>query len=548
MQNSILNSLLRTSGRATRPFALTLCAASIPALLLGALPASAADLSYKDERPAIVSHGGYNWAGFYIGAQVGGILDNDDDDNGVVTSGSSAGNGGGGGGVTGLAPANIPGDGGDGGDAFSSFVDVGGGSDVLAGFHVGYNWQSGNVVFGVEADIDANDSLDNLLGSVRGRIGLASERSLFYLTAGLAYLNVEGGDSAVFIRGGGGAGGDGGASSLDSGGAGGPGSATVIGRVTGPEGSETGFVVGGGMEYKLTNQIGLGVEGLYYSFDDNDLGVSEEGDFFSIRARLTMHLQRDHSAGSFKDGYPALASTSWGGFYLGGHVGAAFDSGDSIDEVDFNEGGDGGDGTDGVGDAGGGGGGGGGGGTAAASFNNDTSLIGGVHVGYNWQGGSWVYGLEGDASFSDNDKYSYLASARARLGYATGSYFFYGTAGVAFAGVERFSGIFAGRGGNGDDGGDGPNGAGGAGGPGGLAGAFGGEEDDEVGFVVGSGIEAKLSDRVTLGFEGLYYGFDGDDNGEVDGAFSVNSDDDNDLFVVRSRLSFRLSGDREALK
>lgn len=526
-------------------------ASALAFVAAGALPASAADLSYKDERPAIVSHAGYGgWAGFYIGAHAGGIINGDDEDDGTFSSGSSAGAGGGAGGATG--EGSVGGDGGDGGDAFSSIVDIDDGNDVLAGLHIGYNWQRGNIVYGIEADIDANNSLDNLLGTLRGRLGIASDRALFYVTAGLAYVEVDGGDSAVFIRGGGGGGGNGGNSSVgNNGGAGDPGSEGIFGEVKRSSGEETGFVVGGGVEYKITDTIGLGIEGLYYSFDDNDLGIGDDGDIFSIRARLTMHLQRGHEGGSVKDGYPALAS--WGGFYLGGHLGGAFGSGDNIDEADFNEGGDGGDGGPGVGDAGGGGGGGGGGGTAAASLNDDANLIGGVHVGYNWQSGNLVYGLEGDASFSDDDNYSYLASARLRLGYATGSYLLYGTAGVAFAGIDRTTGIFAGNGETGTDGfDDADGGAGGPGGAGGAAGAFGGKEEDEVGFVVGAGVEAKLSDRMTLGFEGLYYGFDSDDgNGsgvDVDNNAVFDIGSDNDLFVLRSRLSYSLSGSREPLK
>jgi opacity protein-like surface antigen len=159
--------------------------------------------------------------------------------------------------------------------------------------------------------------------------------------------------------------------------------------------------------------------------------------------------------------------------------------------------------------------------------------------------------VEGDASFSDKDKYDYLASARARIGYAHGSYLFYATGGVAFAGYNGFSGIFANDGENGDSG-TSPSlfppslGQGGDGGAGGSAGAV-SNSDDLVGFVVGAGVDAKLTDRITLGLEGLYYGFDVDDK-KVSGDSAFNGSDDADVFVLRSRISYSLTPEVEALK
>jgi opacity protein-like surface antigen len=535
MRAKSLRPLIDASSKScgSKSFAIMLsAAASIPALLIGATGTSAADLSYKDERPAIMGYSS-SWAGLYFGAQAGAAVDTDRDST-LFSSGANAGGGGGGGGATG---AGVGGAGGLGGNAFSSTITSDGGSDTLVGLHVGYNWQNANLVYGLEADIDANDSLDNLLGSVRARLGYGTDRTLFYITGGLAYISVDGAEAA-FVRGAGGTGGDGGDSSAAAGGVGDPGGPGASGRLKQDSESDFGFAAGLGVEHKITNQVGIGLEGLYYSFDEDDIGLTNDGDFFTIRARLTMHLDRD--AGSFKDGYPALAS--WGGFYLGGHLGAQL-SDDVITGTAASGGDGGGGGGNGVGDAGGGGGGGGGGGTAIASLGADTALIGGAHLGYNWQSGSWVYGLEGDASFSDADQNSYLASARARIGYATGSYLFYGTAGVAFAGLDRIAGIEAFNGGDGTDGGDGPDGAPGIGGIGGDAGGI-KDNDDVVGFVVGAGVDAKLTDRLTLGLEGLYYGFDVDDKTAGDQTF----DSDADVFVLRSRISYSLTPHVEALK
>jgi len=80
-------------------------------------------------------------------------------------------------------------------------------SGLLGGIQAGYNWQKGNLVFGVEADLTAtgwselsvfpfNDQriIQNdvgLLGSIRGRLGLPMDSMLLYVTGGLAFSNAS---------------------------------------------------------------------------------------------------------------------------------------------------------------------------------------------------------------------------------------------------------------------------------------------------------------------------------------------------------------------
>lgn len=83
------------------------------------------------------------------------------------------------------------------------------------------------------------------------------------------------------------------------------------------------------------------------------------------------------------------------------------------------------------------------------------TFIGGVHAGYNWQDGPFVYGVEGDLDYTklERGKFVYTnprgtngnaqgslfmesdwqASLRLRAGYAVDTWLFYGTGGVAFA-------------------------------------------------------------------------------------------------------------------
>ena len=222
-----------------------------------------------------------------------------------------------------------------------------------------------------------------------------------------------------------------------------------------------------------------------------------------------------HGGGSYKDtGYEAPLAPIWGGLYVGGHVGGLWNnSGDSnlswrskdrgcwgnckgeysqweeITRVKF------------------------------AEEDNDVTLIGGLHVGYNWQSGARVFGVEADASFGDGVEY--LASLRARLGYARDNLLLYVTAGVAFAGFDDTTVVAS---------------------LGSLKGSTEFKGDSEVGFVVGGGAEYKLSSTWSVGVEGLYYAFgDGDDSKEWDilcTQIKLAHEDDNDLFVVRARLSY----------
>jgi outer membrane immunogenic protein len=91
----------------------------------------------------------------------------------------------------------------------------------LAGGQIGFNWQTGNFVFGIEADASwtdikgkgSNDPIGvpadagipscldfdysscetkiKALGTITGRFGIAADRALFYTKAGAAWLNEE---------------------------------------------------------------------------------------------------------------------------------------------------------------------------------------------------------------------------------------------------------------------------------------------------------------------------------------------------------------------
>lgn len=74
-------------------------------------------------------------------------------------------------------------------------------SGVLGGVQAGYNWQTGPLVFGIEADVQLNGSDDTFapwkfsnpwFGTARGRVGYAYSNILFYGTGGLAFGGLRG--------------------------------------------------------------------------------------------------------------------------------------------------------------------------------------------------------------------------------------------------------------------------------------------------------------------------------------------------------------------
>ena len=144
-------------------------AIAIAAALI-ASPASAADLYGRAPGPAYAAapFNGYNWNGAYVGANLGYQW-------GKVTNWGNA------------AP-----------------------SGVMGGGQVGYNWQSGPLVYGLETDIQFSSASGTLsapcaaglcglaltanysqevswFGTVRGRVGYASGGWLLYATGGYAY-------------------------------------------------------------------------------------------------------------------------------------------------------------------------------------------------------------------------------------------------------------------------------------------------------------------------------------------------------------------------
>jgi len=145
--------------------------AGVGLLALGVASASAADIQRRQvvtkSAPLYTPVSVYNWTGFYVGI-----------------------NGGGGWGRSDFGPTLPTG-------TFNT-------SGALIGSTVGYNYQMGNIVLGVEGDVDWTNirgsaacagitcSVRNdWLATARGRLGYAFDRWMPYVTGGAAFGNIK---------------------------------------------------------------------------------------------------------------------------------------------------------------------------------------------------------------------------------------------------------------------------------------------------------------------------------------------------------------------
>jgi outer membrane immunogenic protein len=149
-------------------------AAGALALILAA-PANAADLGYPVKASPLVRV--FSWTGFYVGADIGYAWGRDSTTEYFTATNT----------LTGL----------------KWDYDLKG---VTGGLFAGGNYQTGPLVLGVEADIEladikggfndpalggAGNTRIDWQGSVRGRLGFAADKALFYGTGGLAYANIS---------------------------------------------------------------------------------------------------------------------------------------------------------------------------------------------------------------------------------------------------------------------------------------------------------------------------------------------------------------------
>ena len=218
--------------------------ASLSGVALGVLStvAVAADLpSRKAPVPFLAPPPVFTWTGFYLGLNAGAAIRTQNNTNNAFAF---------------LAPA-----------AFGAFGNNNGNSvGFVGGGQVGYNFQSGPVVFGLEADAQYRSSIGGnsggfgsngnagFYGTARGRVGfLVSPQWLLYITGGAAFGNTFTSNNYAYAL-------------LFPG---------LIGFNNGSNNSfRVGYAAGGGLEYAFSPNWSVKAEALY-----NDLGRSNVGVF-----------------------------------------------------------------------------------------------------------------------------------------------------------------------------------------------------------------------------------------------------------------------------
>ena len=222
--------------------------ATLGSFLFVASPSIAADIPVRQAAP-VVAAPIFSWTGFYIGVHAGY-----------------------------------------GGDQFEypfTILGVVGSAELtssggFAGGQIGYNWQTGNWMFGVEADIAWSDIAGRIsiaaggangtagselrwFGTARGRMGYTWDRFMIYGTGGYAYGNVRSTATASAAAGG----------------------LVGLGGITfsNSEG-KSGWAAGGGFEYALAPNWSIKAEYLYLDFG-RDLIFSSP--VFSISEETTVH-------------------------------------------------------------------------------------------------------------------------------------------------------------------------------------------------------------------------------------------------------------------
>jgi outer membrane immunogenic protein len=303
-----------------------------------------------------------------------------------------------------------------------------------AGVLLGYSWQQGWFVYGLEGDwswIGARASATHLanafnsvsydvnwLATIRGRVGVAVDSTLFYMTGGAAFGHVK--DSVAIL-----------------------GNNGSVGLSFTQDQTRAGWTIGAGVEHMFAPQWSARAEFRYVNLGKTTVDCAPgtqactpgyRGEFSNALMMGLVGLNYKFGASRSADwsqarAYAPPSLAPWTGGYLGiqggvAHQDALFNNSDGF----F------------IG--------------ASLIDRKKTGGTAGGLLGYNWQQGSFVYGVEGDWSWIGaktsqlgaidlNDTRSisfdvnWLATLRGRAGLAFDATLFYVTGGVALGHIKN---------------------------------------------------------------------------------------------------------------
>jgi len=399
----------------------------VAGLLLAATAAASAPAAVAADLggPAASRGPAYDWSGFYAGVNVGYGVANDASV--YAIAGPIA--------------------------TFQSETYKLGPSGITGGGQVGYNFQTGRWLAGLEADFQGAGQSDaacvancfnnggifsgtasqrlSWFGTVRGRVGIIADRALFYVTGGLAYGRVQTSATTVdtFLL------------------PGGTSSASVTA-------TKVGSVIGGGMEAAIGGpwtarieylHIDLGSQSLVFAdpaaLETDSVTAAMRENVFRAGLNYRLGTTSGHGAPTMavKAPYAATPVFAWTGWYGGINAGYSV-ANDRSTYVVFDP-------------------------PPAGVFNVESyrlapaGAVGGVQAGYNYQVADWVAGLEADIQatgqkdtacvfgcstniFMNGDtgvvrqKLPWFGTTRARLGIVAGEALFYVTGGFAYGNVQ----------------------------------------------------------------------------------------------------------------
>ncbi|MBR0712566.1 outer membrane protein [Bradyrhizobium liaoningense] len=310
------------------------------------------------------------------------------------------------------------------------------------GAQIGYNYQFGNGLVGIEADVNGNSDFKGAVlgddkramtvttkadvsGTIRARGGVVIDNALVYVTGGAAWANVR--QTGIEFD-----------TNLVS---------ASFGTPTGPTANRSGTlwggVIGAGVEFALNSNWIVGAEYLHTVYEDRDANIilangatacgSNPAANCVIRNQLTTDVARARLSYKFGDPAPVTANAepvaalyNWTGFYVGGNAGGGMAASRFDDPCRY----------------------------CSTATPTHGFFTGGAQVGYNYQFGRGLVGIEADVNGNSKFKESVLGghaslamtvgakadvsgTIRARAGLTVNNALAYVTGGAAWADVQQ---------------------------------------------------------------------------------------------------------------